>query len=56
MILPLAGLILGALHGVLRARARQGARADMVQWGIAHAFAYGIIGLFLMIAIDRLLS
>lgn len=56
MILPLAGLILGAIHGTLRARARKGARADMIQWAIGHGLAYGLLGLFLMIAIDRLLS
>lgn len=56
MILPLAGLILGAIHGVLRARARKGTRADAIQWAIAHALGYGLIGLFAMITIDRLLS
>ena len=53
MILPLAGLILGALIGAWRARARGGSRLDLVQWGAVHALIGGLAGLFLLIGISR---
>ncbi|SDE17998.1 hypothetical protein [Limimaricola pyoseonensis] len=54
MILPLAGLVLGAMLGAWRARRRGGRVADMLQWGAAHAIALGLVGLFLLIAVSRL--
>lgn len=53
MILPLAGLLIGAVWGALRARRRGGRAADMAQWGAAHAIALGVVGLFLLLLLSR---
>lgn len=54
MILPLAGLLIGAVWGALRARSRGGNRLDMAQWGAAHGVALAVLGLFLLIILSRL--
>ena len=53
MIYPLAGLVLGAIAGALRARARGGKPADMVQWAIVHGLILGLAGLFAAIILTR---
>jgi hypothetical protein len=53
MIYPLAGLVLGAIVGALRARARGGKPADMVQWAIVHALILGLAGLFAAVILTR---
>ncbi len=53
MIFPVAGLILGAITGAVRARARGGKAADMVQWGIVHGLILGLAGLFVAIVLTR---
>lgn len=53
MIYPLAGLLLGAVTGVWRARARGGKTADMVQWALVHALVLGLAGLFAAIFLTR---
>jgi hypothetical protein len=53
MIFPLAGLLFGAVAGALRARARGGKTADMVQWAVVHALIFGLIGLFVLIGVER---
>lgn len=53
MIYPLAGLVIGAVTGALRARARGGRTADMVQWAIVHALILGLAGLFAAIILTR---
>lgn len=53
MIYPLGGLVLGAVLGALAARRRGGKTADLVQWGAVCALVLGLIGLIVMIAIDR---
>ncbi|MBL4813747.1 MAG: hypothetical protein JKX69_15645 [Rhodobacteraceae bacterium] len=53
MIFPLAGLIIGALIGGFRARKRGGTGGDIAQWMAGHAIALCIIGLFIMLFIDR---
>ncbi|SHJ21178.1 hypothetical protein [Wenxinia saemankumensis] len=53
MIIPLAGLFLGALVGAVRARQRGGTGADMAQWGAVHAMIFGLAGLVLLILISR---
>ncbi|WP_334064303.1 hypothetical protein [Limimaricola cinnabarinus] len=54
MILPLTGLLIGALLGAWRAKRHGGGTADMAQWGAAHALALGILGLFLLLLLSRL--
>ena len=53
MLFPLAGLVLGALIGALRARARGGKALDMAQWGAVFAIIFGLIGLFALVFIER---
>ncbi|MBC7154035.1 MAG: hypothetical protein H5U19_05370 [Rhodobacteraceae bacterium] len=53
-MIVIAGLVLGALVGALRARARQGNRLDIAQYAAVHAMIFAVIGLFVTIALDRL--
>lgn len=53
MILPLGGLLLGALLGVLRAKSKKGTGLDQLQWGAVFALIFGLIGLFILIMIER---
>ena len=53
MIFPLIGMFLGAIFGAWRAKSRDGNRLDMLQWGAVFAILFGIIGLFLVIFLDR---
>ena len=53
MIFPLAGLFLGAATGALGARRRGGKPADMAQWAAVAAIVGGLIGLFVLIFIER---
>ena len=54
-MIVLAAALFGAVLGALRARARGGTRADMAQYGAAHAIAFGLVGLFGTIALEWLL-
>ncbi len=54
-MIVIAGALIGAALGAWRARARGGKPADMVQYGAAHAIAFALLGLFLTIALERLL-
>ena len=56
MLLPIAGLLLGAILGALAARRRGGVGADLLQWGAVGAILGGLAGLFLLILISRLLT
>lgn len=53
MIYPLAGLLFGALFGALRAKRRGGALFDLLQWGAVFAMLFGLIGLFILVFIER---
>ena len=53
MIYPLAGLVVGALLGALGARRREGKRLDLIQWGTVGGILGAIIGLFILILIQR---
>ena len=53
MILALAGLALGAALGAVRARARGGNAADIVQYAVVHGLLLAVIGLFVAIALVR---
>ena len=53
MIYPVAGLVIGAIFGALRARARGGKGLDMLQWAAVNAMIFGIVGLFVLIFIER---
>jgi hypothetical protein len=51
----IGGLILGAIGGGLRAKARGGKRADIAQYAAVYGLLFGVLGLFLTIALDRML-
>jgi len=42
--------------GAFRAKARGGKRLDMLQWGAVFAILFGIIGLFILIILQRTLA
>ena len=56
MLLPIAGLILGALAGALAAKRRGGKTADIVQWAAVWAIAFGALGVFFTVIAVRLLG
>ena len=53
MIYPLSGLLIGALLGALGARRRGGKRLDLLQWAAVGAIMGGIVGLFVLVFIER---
>ncbi len=53
MIYPLVGIVIGAVLGAIMAKRRGGTRADMAQWGAALAMIGGVIGLFVLVFIER---
>lgn len=53
MIYPLAGLLIGALLGAFGARRQEGKRLDLLQWAAAGAIMGGLVGLFVLILIER---
>ncbi|MEJ6398092.1 hypothetical protein [Yoonia sp. 208BN28-4] len=53
MIYPLAGLILGALFGAIRAKSKGGKMLDLLQWGAVNAMIGGVLGLFILVFIER---
>ena len=53
MIFPLTGFLIGAVVGALRAKARGGTGKDMLQWGASFAILFALIGLFVLIFVQR---
>lgn len=53
MIYPLAGFLIGAITGALSAFRRGGKPADIAQWGVAFGLLFGLIGLFILVFIER---
>lgn len=51
----IGGLLLGAIGGGLRAKARGGKAADIVQYAVVHAILFGLMGLFITLYLDRML-
>ncbi len=56
MIFPFAGLALGFLVGGTLAARRGGKRSDIVQYACVYAIIFGLIGLFALILIERVLA
>ncbi|MFE3835647.1 apolipoprotein acyltransferase [Pseudogemmobacter sonorensis] len=54
MIVIAAG-VMGAAIGGFSARRKGGRPADIAQYAAAHAILFGLLGLFLTIAIERML-
>lgn len=53
MIYPLSGMLFGALFGAFRAKMRGGGPKDLAQWAVAFAIMFGLLGLFVLIFIER---
>lgn len=53
MIYPLTGLAFGAALGALRAKMKGGKTLDMLQWAAVFAMIFGMIGMFVLIFIER---
>lgn len=53
MIFPLAGLVIGALLGVVMARRQGGKSLDQMQWAGVFALIGGVVGMFILVFIDR---
>jgi len=53
MIFPLSGMLIGAIIGALRAKSKGGKGKDMLQWGAVFAIIFGLIGLFILIFLQR---
>ena len=53
MLIPIFGLLIGAIFGGLRAKLRGGSTLDILQWAAVYALILGTIALFIMIGIYR---
>ena len=53
-MIVLAGLLGGGVYGALLAKKREGSRLDMAQYAAGFAIAFGLLGLFLTIFIERM--
>ncbi len=53
LIDPHAGLLIGAILGTLGARRQGGKRLDLLQWAAVGSIIGGIVGLFVLIFIER---
>jgi len=56
MIFPLGGLIIGGVLGAVMAARRGGRVLDMAQWAAVMAIILGLVGLTVMVILDRALS
>ena len=54
-MIVLAGLLGGGAVGALTAKRRGGNRLDMAQYAAGYGIAFGLIGLFLTIFLERML-
>ncbi|UWQ34287.1 hypothetical protein K3555_07275 [Leisingera sp. M527] len=55
-MIVIAGLVLGALIGAMKARKRGGNTLDMLQYGAVYAIVFGMIGLLATILTHRVLA
>ncbi|UWQ48356.1 hypothetical protein K3720_10390 [Leisingera caerulea] len=55
-MIVIAGLVLGALIGAMKARKRGGNTLDMLQYGAVYAIVIGILGLLATILTHRVLA
>lgn len=47
--------LFGAVLGWQRAKRLDGVRADRIQWAIAHALAFGLLGFVITLIVSRLI-
>lgn len=53
-MIVISGILIGALAGTLQARRKGGNRLDLWQYAGVYAIIGAVLGMFLTIAIDRL--
>ncbi|MDU8944886.1 hypothetical protein [Ovoidimarina sediminis] len=53
-MIVLAGVVLGGSYGAWLAKKREGTRADMAQYAAGFGIAFGLLGLFLTIILERM--
>ncbi|ANT61075.1 apolipoprotein acyltransferase [Salipiger sp. CCB-MM3] len=53
-MIVIAGALLGAIIGGLTARRRKGNKADIAQFVAVYAIAFGLVGLIVTIAVEKL--
>ncbi|MDT8855607.1 hypothetical protein RNZ50_11395 [Paracoccaceae bacterium Fryx2] len=54
-MIVITGIGLGAMFGALQARRMGGKALDSLQYGAAYGIAFGILGLFVTIILERAL-
>ena len=54
-MIVIGGLILGLVLGGWTARRRGGKAADIAQYATVYAMAFGLLGLFVTLVLDRML-
>jgi hypothetical protein len=54
-MIVIAGLVLGAIGGALRARSRGGKALDQAQYAAGYGIAFGLLGMFVTIGLERML-
>ncbi|WP_146592239.1 apolipoprotein acyltransferase [Puniceibacterium confluentis] len=54
-MIVIAGAVLGALTGGFTARRRKGSAADIAQYAAGFGICFGLAGLILTIALDKIL-
>ncbi len=54
-MIVIGGLVFGAIGGGWAAQQRGGKAADIAQWAAVFAIAFGLLGLFVTLGLDRLL-
>jgi hypothetical protein len=53
MILPLGGMVIGAILGAVMAKVKGGKTLDLLQWAAVLGMICGLIGLFVLVFIER---
>lgn len=53
MILPFGGLLVGAILGALMAKVKGGKTLDLLQWAAVFGIICGLIGLFVLVFVER---
>lgn len=55
MLFPLVGIAIGAVLGAMLAQSRGGNGKDVAQWAAVFAMILGLVGLFGVLIIDRII-
>lgn len=54
-MIVITSLIAGAVFGTFSARRRGGNRLDMLQYGAVFAIVFGLLGMFVTLAIEKMM-